>query len=128
MLLPLYRMTERKRATIRALFVNGYTESLRNVRRRQKGLKQPYIQPVVIVGEYPSGITCVDAAIVAKSSRSAIYQRLARGIKAGYIYKSAYKYYLTDTGKEVYSAICKEFDASMNEIIKVLVEEARGRL
>jgi len=128
MLLHLRCMDKRKQATIRALFVNGYTDSLRRVRKSQKGLKQPYIKPVVIIGEYPEGITCIDAAEVCKTSRSAMYQLLFRAIKGGFIYKSNKRYYLTDSGKCVYNSICKEFDRSMNEILNVLMDEVRRRM
>lgn len=114
--------------TLRALLINGYTDTIRRVRRSEKGLKQPYFKPIIILGEYPDGLTCAEAGIVAKSSRSAIYQRLKRGIKAGYVRKENKRYYLTDTGLRVYNAICLEFDASMNEIVKILVEEVNNKL
>ena len=121
-------MNERKQATIRALFINGYTDSLRRVRKSHKGLKQPYIKPVMIIGEYAEGITCIAAAEICNSSRSAMYQLLFRAIKGGYIYKSNKVYYLTDAGRNVYASMCKEFDTSMKTIIAALVEEAKKHL
>lgn len=120
-------MLQGKQATIRGLLFNNYTDILVKARKSVKGLRMQYITTCMIVGDI-SGCRCIEFSSNTGKTLHNSYQILLRAIKAGYVYKDAKRYYLTDKGATVYATICAEFDASMNEIIKVLVEEARSRI
>lgn len=128
MLFTFVAMIKRQTATIRALLVGNYSDILVKVRKAQKGLRMQHISIIILVGEYPEGLRGIDGAEMIKVSRSAFYQKIQRIVSAGFIYKMNKRYYLTDSGQRVYTSVCREFDASMNEILKVLIEEARRRV
>lgn len=127
-ILPLHRMNKGKQATIRAKFVLGYSSSLAKVRKSSKGLKTQFMFSIMLLGEYPEGLRCNEAAKISGKQQTDIFMRFSRAISAGYIRKQNKRYYLTDSGLLTYNAICKEFDSALNDILRVLIEEARGKM
>lgn len=121
-------MIQAKRATIRGLLVNNYTDILIKARKGCKGLRMQYISSLMIVGEYSEGLRCVDFSALTGKSLHNGYQVLLRGIKAGYIRKENKKYYLTDKGANVYATICREFDVSLKKIVEILAAEVRNKI
>jgi DNA-binding IclR family transcriptional regulator len=117
-------MTQANRANLRDSLIVGCISSLKQAKRAQKGLRNQYLQFILLVGNHPEGLRCVDASKIAGMSLHNAYQQLYRSIRAGYIYKSNKRYYLTTSGRLAYDAVCKQFDVTMNEIIKELVREA----
>lgn len=105
----------------------GYSEVLIKVRRGVKGLRVAYIFSIEIVGEHP-GIRLNEICAITGRNKSNMYESITRVIDSGFIYKENKRYYLTDTGRQVYDTVCREFDVSMNEIIRVLVEEAQRQV
>ena len=81
----------------------------------------------MLVGDN-SGVRACEAGRLCGKSVHTVYNCFIRATKAGYIYKSNKRYYLTDSGKCVYNSICKEFDQSMNEILSVLMDEVRRKM
>lgn len=120
-------MNKEQTTTIRTLLTVTYSDILTEARRGQKGLRMAYLFSIQFIGEN-TGSTVQACAEVCGKTRGTIYTRFKRVIVAGYMYKQDKRYYLTDSGLKVYNTICREFDASMEEIVKVLTEEARKRL
>lgn len=121
-------MNKAQTTTIRTLLITNYTDILIKARKAQKGLRMQYISTIMLVGEYSDGLRCIEAAMITGKTIHNTYQKLFRACRAGYVRKENKRYYLTDTGMRVYSSVCVEFDTAMNEILKVLIEEARSRL
>lgn len=120
-------MRERQTATIRTRLFVGYSHSLTLARKCHKGLRIGHLRMLMLLGQYPDGITCIDASRIEKINRASTYEKLKRVISAGVVYKENKRYYLTDSGRAAYDAICKQFDATLEEIIKELVKEAARR-
>jgi DNA-binding MarR family transcriptional regulator len=116
-------LKDSNKAGIRTRFVIGYSEMLVKVRRGTKGLRLGYLFSIQIIGEN-TGLRLCDLAEITGRDRTSLYHRIKRVENAGFITKTARRYYLTDSGRAVYNTICKEFDASMKEIIAYLVREA----
>lgn len=123
-------MIQAKRASLRAQLMVGYTDILEQAKKSQKGLRNQYLFTIMLVGDHPEGLRCVDAAKLSGRTLHNMYQRLFKAQKAGYIQKANKLYSLTDSGRNVYSAICAQFDILMKDLIKHLVSEAakRGKL
>lgn len=111
---------------IQDVFVVQYSNLLVRVRKSQKGLRIQYFDFIMLVGRN-EGATCAELTAIAGGVKSTVFTRLLRATKTGFIRKESKRYYLTDSGRNVYTSVCREFDASMNEILKVLIEEARRR-
>jgi DNA-binding MarR family transcriptional regulator len=120
-------MTQAIKADLQDKLIVGYTNAVKQAQRAQKGLRNQYLQFIMLVGRHPEGLRCVDAANIAGMSLHNAYQRLHKSICAGYTYKENKRYYLTDSGRSAYNAVCKQFDATLEEIIKELVKEAARR-
>ena len=119
-------MNKANRERIRTLFIVNYSDILVSVRRSVKGLRISYLYSIQLIGGN-SGLTCGELAKIGGKNRSNVYLSVLRCIETGFVVKVNKRYYLTDKGQTVYDTVCKEFDSSMNEIIKVLVAEAIKR-
>lgn len=87
----------------------------------------PYIFSIMLVGDN-TGCRLVEACNITGKTKDNIYNCFNRAQRVGYLVKRDKRYYLTDKGQTVYNTVCREFDTSMKEIIKVLVEEARRQI
>lgn len=114
-------------ASIRTQLIVGYSDILNKARKGVDGLILPYFYCIMLVGDN-SGLSCVELAELKHGKRSAMYRKLFRVIRAGFIYKENKRYYLTDSGAKVYGTICKEFEPLYKDIISVLTTEARKHL
>ena len=117
-------MNKRNTATIRTLLIVAYTDILTKARKSAKGLRLHHLFSIQLLGDYPDGLGVTDAGRLADRSPQDVYNKFMRMIKAGFVYRSNKKYYLTHTGRAVYDTICKEFDVSFKKIVRALVEEA----
>lgn len=82
-----------------------------------------YFPTLVLVGEN-AGKTISELARIKGSSAPAMYQLLKRGINKGIIYRDGRKYYLTETGANVYKLLCAKFDEVFENIIRDMMKEA----
>lgn len=121
-------MKEAIRTTLRNKLVVEYSEILIKARRGHKGLRMAYLYSIQLLGSHPEGLKLCDICRITGKVKGNIHKRLVRCMSAGFIHKDNMRYYLTDSGLKVYSTICREFDSSMNEIIEVLVSEARKKM
>ncbi len=96
---------------------------LKRVRKRSKGLRNHFLFTILLVGDSRTARTATELAFICSSTMSNTYQRLAKAIKAGYVYKENKRYYLTSEGNTAYNALCVESDKAMNEIKRYLLEE-----
>lgn len=82
----------------------------------------------MLVGDNPTAPTLTHLANLGGLKVDNTYNRLMRAIRAGYVYKDNKRYYLTSSGRLAYEAMCREYDATMNEILRELLKEAQKRV
>ena len=102
-------MDKRIAARFRTSFILGNIEVLKEGRKAKNGLPMYYFPTLVLVGEN-AGKTISELARIKGSSAPAMYQLLKRGINKGIIYRDGRKYYLTETGANVYKLLRAKFD------------------
>lgn len=120
-------MNKRNIGTIRTYLMVTHSKILLKARKGVKDLRLSHLQPILLVGEN-SGLSCTELCKLCDSSRSALYQRLDLCIFRNFIRKDNLKYYLTDTGQQVYNTIVKESDKAIKEITVLLAAQVRKKL
>lgn len=116
-------MIEGDKRRIRTILMVNYSDILNKGRKGVKGLRMQHLHVLMFIGDN-EGITASEAAKIEKISAPACYQKFKRVMRVGFVCKVGMRYYLTESGLKVYNTICREFDAAMDELVRVLVAES----
>ena len=115
------------------LELNRYLQKIKDMEMRALGLRGSHVMPLYCLGKNPDGLTATELTDACKEDKAAISRTVAQLIEQGYVYrehsdkKRTYrtKLYLTDSGKELVTAIDRRIDAALTSGRKGLTQEQR---
>lgn len=110
-------------------FMVRYTEMLRRVQKRVKGLKIGYLWAVGILGSSDVGMRVFEVnALEPELHRSTVQQKLRRAKSGGFVIQEGRYYKLSDKGREAHNILVEETQAELDAMVDKIVNSAKKRL